>query len=273
MKRRLLFAAVFLAVMGVLAWCLLTPTPEPRYKGQPLSAWLLGYAWTSGSPIPSTPGTPKYGLTAHRFIYANWDESDAALHAIGTNAIPTLLQMLRARDTKIKIAVMHLLEKQHVIGVVYTPAESKNFAAAMAFRKLGPQAVGAIPDLIKIYHHNISPWSRSATSTALYDLAPFGIPQIAQGMASPDPQVRRMLIGALADIRAQPVALVPVLAKSLHDSDADVRITAAGALATFGPDASSAVPDLQQLLQDQNSEARFAAQYALDRIVPVNAPK
>jgi HEAT repeat protein len=273
MKRRLLFAAVFLALMAVLAWCLLTPAPEPRYQSQPLSAWLLGYAWTSGSPIPSNPGTPKYGFTAHRFIYTDWDQSDAAIRAIGTNAIPTLLQMLCARDTKMKIALINLLQKQHVMAITHTPAGAQNFAAAMGFRKLGPQGVSAIPDLIKIYHRNISPWSRSATGTALYDLAPFGIPQIAQGMTSPDPQVRRMLIGALANIRAQPVALVPVLAKSLHDSDADVRITAAGALAAFGPDAGSAVPDLQQLRQDQNSEARFAAQYALDRVAPTNALK
>ena len=273
MKRRLLFAAVVLAVMGVLAWYLLVPTPEPRYKGQPLSAWLLGYAWSSGSQMPAPASVARYGFSVHRTLHVDWDESDAAIRAIGTNAIPTLLRMLRARDTKVKIALIHLLEKQHVIGIVYTPADSQNFAAAMGFRKLGAQGVSAIPDLINIYRRNISPWSRSATSTALYDLAPFGVAQIAQGMASPDLQVRRMLIGALADIRRQPDVLVPVLAKSLHDSDADVRITAAGALATFGPDASSAVPDLQQLRQDQNSEARFAAQYALDRIVPATTPK
>jgi hypothetical protein len=272
MKRRLLFAALFLAVVGVVVWCLLPP-PEPRYKGQPLSAWLLGYSWSSGSPSVAIGATPKFGWANHSSPWVGWNESDAAVRAIGTNAIPTLLRMLCAHDTKTKMAFIHLIQKQQLIGFIHTPAESLNFAAAMGFRQLGPQGVGAIPDLIKIYHRNISTWSRGAATTALYDLAPFGIPQIAQGMDSRDPQVRRMLIGALADVHAQPGALVPLLARSLHDSDPEVRITAAGALAAFGPDASSAVPDLLQLRQDQNSEVRFAAQYALDRIAPTAAPK
>jgi HEAT repeat protein len=272
MKRRLLFAALFLAAIGLLVWSLL-PAPEPSYKGQPLSEWLLGYSWSSGSPMPALPNAPKFGVTVYKSNFADWDESDDAIRAIGTNAIPTLLQMLCAKDTKTKLALLKLIQKQHVIAISHTPAESLNFAAAMGFRKLGPQGVSAIPDLINIYRRNISTWSRSACSTSLYDLAPFDIPQIAQGMASPDPQVRRLLIGALASIRAQPVALVPVLARSLHDSDADVRITAAGALAAFGPAANSAVPDLLQLRQDQNSEVRFAAQYALDRVAPATTVK
>ncbi len=272
LRRILLFAALFLAAIGLLVWCLL-PAPEPRYHNHPLSEWLLGYAWSSGSDMPTAPGPSKFGFAVHNPVYADWNESEAAIRAIGTNAIPTLLRMLRARDTKTKLAFINLIQKQHVITITHIPAEAQNFAAAMGFRKLGPQAAGAIPGVINIYHRNISTWSRSASGTVLYDLAPFGIPQIAQGLASPDPQVRRMLIGALANIRAQPDLLVPILAKSLHDSDADVRITAAGALAAFGSDAKSAVPDLQQLRQDQNSEARFAAQYALDRVVPANAAK
>jgi hypothetical protein len=272
MKRRLLFTALFLAAIGLLVWYLLPP-PEPRYKGHPLSDWLNGYSWSAGSGPRTTTTAPKYGFTAHPTLEAGWDESDLAIRSIGTNAIPTLLRMLCVRDTKTKIAFIKMLAKQKFVAINYTPAESQNFAAEMGFRKLGAPAVIAIPDLIKIYHRNISTWSRSATSTVLYDLAPFGIPQIAEGMASPDPQVRRMLIGALANIRAQPDVLVPILARSLRDSDADVRITAAGALATFGPAAGSAVPGLQQLRQDQNSEARFAAQYALDRIAPTNEAK
>ena len=69
-------------------------------------------------------------------------------------------------DTKTKMAFIHLVQKQRIIGFVYTPAQSLNFAGAMGFRKLGPPGAVAIPDLIEIYHRNIYPWSRSATAMA-----------------------------------------------------------------------------------------------------------
>jgi HEAT repeats len=270
-KRRILLTALLLAGIGLVTWCLIPP-PEPRYKGHALSEWLLGYSWFSGSPSLATGGS-KYTLNARSQVYANWDQSDDAIRAIGTNAIPTLLRMLCANDTKTKMAFIHLMEKQRIVGFVYTPAPSLNFAGAMGFRKLGPPGAVAIPDLIKIYHRNISSWSRSATAMALSDLAPFDIPGISEGLASPDPQVRRVLVTALARIHARPDAIVPVLTRCLHDSDADVRITAAGALASYGADARAAIPDLQQLRQDQNSEVSFAAQYALDRVTPAAGAK
>lgn len=266
-KRRWIFAVIFFIGVGLVIWCLI-PAPEPRYQGQPLSAWLLGYSWSSGGPSIATASAPKYNLSAHRQPGADWNGCDDAIRAIGTNAIPTLLRMLCANDTKTKMAFIHLVQKQRIIGFVYTPAESLNFAGAMGFRKLGAPGASAIPALIKIYHRNISSWSRSATAMALYDLAPFDIPRISQGMRSGDPQVRRMLVTALARVHDQPGALVPVLTRCLHDSDADVRISAAGALAYFGADARAAIPDLQQLRQDQNSEVSFAARYALDRVTP-----
>jgi hypothetical protein len=67
---RSLLAVLLVAVVGGLAWQVTRPR-EPVYQGKPLSYWLVRPAR---------------------------DPNFNALRALGTNAIPTLLQMLRAKD-------------------------------------------------------------------------------------------------------------------------------------------------------------------------------
>ena len=61
---------------------------EPVYQGKSLSFWLQGYI-QGGSYIGVWPEP----------------EVDEAVRQIGTNAIPALLHMLRAHDSKLKLAL------------------------------------------------------------------------------------------------------------------------------------------------------------------------
>jgi HEAT repeats len=254
---RFLVSLAIIVLFGIIGWSLLQPPAEPLYQGKPISTFLLGYSEYVDAPGASTS------------YLDNWDGGEAAMKAVGANAIPTLLRMMRARDTKFKLALIKLLQKQTVVPVTYTPAEAKNFAATIGFRRLGPVGISALPDLVRIYKANLSPSSTTAASRAIYDLAPYAIPQIDHAMSNGNTRVRRCLIGALASIHVQPAVLVPLLTKSLHDPDADVRSTAAGALAYYGRDAQSAIPDLRALAADSKyPDAASAAQYSLDRIQP-----
>jgi hypothetical protein len=60
-------------------------------------------------------------------------QANEAVSAIGTNGIPTLLRLLRAKDSNLKIRVMGLLQRQHIVKIEYTPAEHWNVAAAAVF--------------------------------------------------------------------------------------------------------------------------------------------
>ena len=84
MRKRVQVALAFVlvATAGVIVWQGLRER-EPVYQGKPLSVWLQRYN-THGSFIGLRP-EPM---------------ADEAVRQIGTNAIPTLLHMLRAHDSK-----------------------------------------------------------------------------------------------------------------------------------------------------------------------------
>src|ERR1700722_4378595 len=101
-KRRILFSALLVMLLGGFAWWLLLPS-EPSYQGKPLSAWLQEYRVDRmGSP-----------------------DADEAVRHIGTNAIPALLQMLRASDSPLKTKCIELFDQQYFIKVKITPAWEK----------------------------------------------------------------------------------------------------------------------------------------------------
>src|SRR5690349_17412541 len=90
-KRRLrtITVGILLAgVLGLVIWRAARPR-EPVYEGRTLSRWLDHH-------VASTAARPPYGTPG-------WKEADKALRTIGTNAIPTLLQMLRAKDHQLAV--------------------------------------------------------------------------------------------------------------------------------------------------------------------------
>src|SRR5207247_11000326 len=89
-------------------------------------------------------------------------EADDAVRHIGTNGIPLLLHLLRERDSKLKLRLIALAQKQHRIKIYFLPARERNVAASRAFIALGDTAKDAVPRLVKIYDENISFESQSA---------------------------------------------------------------------------------------------------------------
>jgi HEAT repeat protein len=144
-------ASVSIALVGVIVWKVAQPR-EPIYKGRTLTSWL-----------------EVYNRTGDR---QQRDAADRAVQQIGTNAIPTLLRLLRVKDSASKTKVIFLARSQHAIKIQYPYAGEWNQMAARAFSCLGTNAQTAVPALIQIAHENISVTSRSYAIEALGLIGP-----------------------------------------------------------------------------------------------------
>ena len=102
-------AVLFVALVGVIVWQVAQPADEPIYKGKPLSGWLKAYV--NNAKSSDDPQLLKV---------------NEAVRQAGTNAIPTLLRLLRAKDSALKLKLMDLAEIQHIIKIRFTPAEELN---------------------------------------------------------------------------------------------------------------------------------------------------
>lgn len=111
------------------------------------------------------------------------------------------------------------------------------WAAARMLPRLGQEAVGALPHLVKAIH-DVDPMVRWAAADALRALAP----------KSPDG--------------------LDILIATMEEQDPLVRWAAIGAVAELGPDAQRAAPTLFQLLQDENVVVRREAARTLRAVFP-----
>jgi len=243
MRKRVQIAlAVFLVVVVAgIAWQVLR-LREPVYQGKPLSVWLQSYSPDGDSP-----------------------EVDDAVHTMGTNALPALLGMLQAKDSKLKLALSAL-------GFRYTPAETQHLRAQKGLSALGADASNAVPALIEIYQQNTSPTASRAAANALVEIGPAAeqaIPALMKSAASTNSDVRAFALYTLGRLALESKLVVPVLIKGLHDPDREVRFNAAfglEALAFMGGDAKPAIPALVETLKDSHPSARASAATALGHI-------
>ena len=140
---RCLVIGVALGVILVVSlFILLRSKPsEPVYQGLTLTAWLLA---VENGPI-SWNGSPDDHPV---------EVAARAVRAIGTNAVPTLLGLLHARDSWVKRAFANVLKRQTIVRIPLRPAESSNRLALLGFQLIGTNAQTAVPSLNADLHAN-----------------------------------------------------------------------------------------------------------------------
>jgi hypothetical protein len=266
MHKRVQIALVVLLVIlaGVSVWQGLRER-EPLYEGKRLSSWLQAYR------LCGLAGVETWQVRAEQQM------ADEAVRKAGTNALPTLLRMLRAKDSALKVKLMGLAQRQHFIRITYTPAEELNYQASCAFGVLRAKGQSAVPALMEIADKNISHDSQWYAITALAFVgmsAKEVIPSLSRWAIDADSRVRLYAVNALGEIRAEPDRVVPILTNALRDPDSGVQTHAAMALGKFGPNAKLAVPALVEYLNAQDSRTdRSDFTDALKAIDPEAAAK
>jgi hypothetical protein len=276
---RIVLGVVLVAIVGSITWQVLhVPKREqdPIIDGKPLGTWLVNLkmseveaAWFMGYRLP------KGSMT---IILKSEVEAERALLKAGTNAIPTLLRMLRQKDWPFEGWVMGLLQRQHLFKAHYVSATWRNQQAALGFAtlaKVGTDAGMAVPKLTAIYERRFSVSSCQCAASSLGVFGPAAqsaIPALVRGLADRNPSVRASTAVALGNIHSKPEVAVPALVKCLSDPDFEVRGYAALGLKPFGVDARQAVPALVLLLHG-DLMSHFYATKALKAIDPEAAAK
>jgi hypothetical protein len=161
MRKRVQIALTVLLTMAavVSAWLGLRQR-EPVYHGRRLSDWLTAYR------LHGLAGVETWQVRVEQ------QEADEAVRHVGTNALPTLLRMLRAQDSALKVRFIGLAARQHLIQVNYIPAEEMHYRACWAFGVLRAKAWSAVPALIEIAKLNLSRDSQYCALAALANIGP-----------------------------------------------------------------------------------------------------
>jgi hypothetical protein len=282
MNKRFRMARVILliAVLGGLVWVLLSQR-EPTYQGRSLTAWLNDYAKAHQS-TQFPPPSERFRAEAQRASHA--------IHEIGTNALPTLIRMMQAKDSPLKQWFIKLVGRQSFVRFRFTPAWQFHEKAAYGFFILGEAARPATPELARLLITNPAEWSfgwESRAALSLAHIAPDGAAVLAQLLTNPPSvrtadavDLRRSAAIALYDLgamRDDPEATayeraslelnlqtaVPALLQSLQDPDYNVRETAAITLGRYGLKSDEVLPALVTRLQDSFPEVCCAAADAL----------
>ena len=243
MKTAIVAGAVALLAAGTTTVVMekLNQRRGPVYQGKPLSVWLKEY--DNMEEVFANNG-------------AKLHELDKIVNQAGTNAIPTLLQLLQNEDLK-----------EHDF-------RSNGNEASNGFRVLGARTKDTIPTLIKIYEQN--PAARLDVIfclSCMESAAEDSVPWLLQKLSESSGKLRFNIIEALGQIHAQPDDVVPVLIGYLKDSDSTTRVEAALALGRYGKDATQAIPQLTDLLNDPIKGVSMKAAIAIKEIDPEAATK
>ncbi len=238
----LIVAGLALAVQG---------TKEPVERGRSLSDWAEQFG-------------VAYGFGVRPRQLAREEEARLAIRKIGTNGLPTLLSMVRTRDSAINRALVRHLPEFMAERANLHSAERYEEVAICGFLALGGVAKPAIPALIPLLADR-DPGVRQRAAHALGAIGPDAdeaVPYLVASMN--DPQRSDMILTSmevLTRIRRKPELVVPAMLKFLDPSCTNWNYMSAAirSVPAFGRDAEAAIPALTRLSQHTNAWVRASA--------------
>jgi hypothetical protein len=231
------FGRLFPLVVGMLLYSLAITSvraSEPSYEGKPLSDWLLAL---------------EFHRAGHdNLVSEDMRQPEAAIRQMGTNAIPTLLDILGTKEHK-KWWTLIMLDSssfRNYYNDPNVPVDDLEAVAVDGFAILGTNGVSAIRQIEILFR---DPDTRYEATCALSVLGPAGFNLLAKAITDPDPSVRNTVIWILGHGGgANQEAITQLLIMALKDPDAINRDDAATFLS--GRDPALAIPALIQALKD-----------------------
>jgi HEAT repeat protein len=220
-----------------------------------------------------------------------------AIREIGTNAVPYLVQSLRASDSPLQTKLVQWASVQNIVRLPFRPLQEHQSAVLKAFYFLGADAKSAIPALNKLLN---SPRTSYTAITALFGIGNEAVPALTEVCNHTNPSVRSYAALVLSVLRrgGDLVSTAPTTARinsiqlppfsfafaeedilsvtdGLYDPQPGVRRASAEALVahSFAPKPSVVTARLLELLMDSDKAVREATAKALKIIDPDAAAK
>jgi hypothetical protein len=230
---------LLLAVILVAGLIVGSPQPrEPEYDGQPLSDYLRSLTYSQ--------------------VRLERSARDA-IRAIGSNAVPHLIKILDARESRFKTWFNELANPYSFIRFRFTPVASRQVQAAMACQELGPTAAPAIPSLARLID---DPQLGSWAVAALAEISPQTFPLLTNALNSRWPATRFAAVGHLRLARPRERAVPPLL-MALGSQESHMRGIAAESLGALGLPSPEVVTALTACLDDPDANLRVIAARSL----------
>jgi HEAT repeat protein len=225
---------------------------EPVYLGRTLTTWLDdslqdGHLEDAFAPSPA----------------------QTAVRHIGTNGIPYLLEMIRAKDSAARRFVIGLERRQDLFQPRLLSDQDKHGLGVTGFEMLGPLGKPALPDLMQLLG-DPDPQIRMSVVYCLGRIGPEArdaVPLLLPFLDGTNQSLAWAATEALGAIHAEPASVVPLLIRNL-DTNISLRYRAMTmvSLGAFGAQAQAAVPAIVPFLRDRQAGNREAATNALRAI-------
>jgi len=224
---------------------------EPVYHGKRLNAWVADLH-------------PRVGE-------ARQQEAELALRAIGTNAVPYLLELLRHREPPLLRELRGFSQRTKTflrmdsgLELPWVAAVERDLQLSAAFAALGPSARPAFPTLTNLL---LRPETASVSASALARIGPDAFGPLALALESPHAEVRAAAAGVLGTMPGDLATIIPALQKALADPDKFVRINAVISLGQIAQTKPEAVLDgLIRGLRDSSPSVKILAADFLARL-------
>jgi HEAT repeat protein len=246
-------------VVGVIIVGLLWPQDQgPEYEGRTLLQWIIIHDRATGA---ESVHKSAYNPSALR-------EADAAVHHIGTNALPWLIKWIQEPPTRFawRERVSGILEKlpgriwdwDPVDSALEDPAWVRNSAAYWGFYILGTNASTAGPELTRLAENRQSPQVARSALAALTCIGETGIPTLLAVASDTTHPNRPDAVGSLGDVKLGTNAevVVRLLSQCIADTNQSTSVRAAEALGRLAIQPDLSVPALAEGLRDSRREVR-----------------
>jgi hypothetical protein len=233
-----MIAGLGVFLVALLLFELRERRPEPTFEGKSLGFWLHLY-----------DSTLRQGVTVTDPI--KHDEAAKAVRAIGSNAVPFLIEMIRFQGKG---------------------ADRRNSEGVCGFLALGPVgAGGALPlaEVLASSNSSASQWAAGRALCAIGLPASNAVPNLMQATHSTNSLARLISLFVLNNFRIDPEKVIPLLVQSFQDREFDVQLEAISGAGKWGAEAARTVPDLVLVTKNTNPRLRRVACGALGNIANV----
>lgn len=257
-----------LIILAAIVVCILCLRPagrrEPVYRGKTLTQWLKrlddGEAFgISSGRLPSFTGAQI--------------EAAEAIRAIGTNALPLLMDDIRAHPSEkdVWIQLNRKLDRftmnhfgRRSFGLADVTSEDRiRWRAAQGLSALGPLAKPAVPELTRLLFTNYFHSSIKEAAYALAGISPDGIAVLTNSLQPTNEWSGMCAIWALGQHPAAGTNVIPFLISATTSSSEGTACGAIQVLGLFHVDPEHVIPALTNALSSSNATVRGDAARSL----------